>query len=110
MHRLARSPAPRPSAGDPAVLLRRAPLVARLARVRAGERRVALLGTALELGILGGAGLVVVETLQGNAFAALRVALGTGLGHLGIWGLPALTLIAAALLLAAATATAAASR
>lgn len=106
MRRLARGPAPRPDSIDPMVLVRRAPLVARLARVRAGERRVVALSAVLELAILAGAGLIVVETVQGGAFAQLRVALGAGLEHLGIWGLPALTLIAAALLLATTTATA----
>ena len=110
MTRLARSPAPRPHAVDPAVLLRRAPLVARLARVRIGERRVVVLTAAIELATLAGAVLVLQSAVRGAAFVQLRGALGAGFEQLGTWGLPALAVIAAALLLAASSAAAAPSR
>jgi len=110
MHRLARSPAPRAHAVDPAILIRRAPLLARLDRVRTGERRVVVLTAVLELATLAGSVLVLQSALRGAPFVQLRGALGAGFEHLGTWGLPALAVIAAALLLAASSAAAAASR
>jgi hypothetical protein len=49
MDSLARSPCPRPRAVDPALLIRRAPLVDALADLRARERRVLVPALALEI-------------------------------------------------------------
>ena len=48
MDRLARSPSPRPRPVDPAQLMRRAPLLAALAQLRARERRVLVPAIVLE--------------------------------------------------------------
>lgn len=101
---LARSPAPRPSAVDPRVLLRRAPLVARLARVRAGERRLLGLAIAVELATFTGAAVVLRGALRGDSFVHVHAALAAGAAHLGVHGVVSVTLIAAALLLAGWTA------
>lgn len=100
MVRLARSPAPRSCTGDPAILVRRAPLVAGLARVRARERR--LLGLTIVLEILTFAAAAIV--VRGAPLAHLRGLLEPGLQHLGLGpGLVGVALMAAALALAAWT-------
>lgn len=69
---LARSPQPRPRLPDAARLLRRAPLIDRLARRRARARR--LLGPALTLEALAAAGAVITLWVAGRgpSFANLR--------------------------------------
>lgn len=79
MDSLARSPLPPPRAVDPALLMRRAPLVDSLARLRARERRVLVPAIALEIlafaaATLVGLRIVVVAAPLGHLRGVLELA------------------------------------
>ena len=96
MDSLARSPSPRPRVVDPAALMRRAPLVDALARLRARERRVLAPAIALEVLAFSAAAVVSLQVVGHAAPGGLLRTLAEAATRFA-WAPTGLSLLVAAL-------------